>query len=207
MQRSVVARRMGSIRRAFVFLGLACVAGAALAQSRVDPALGEAKAKSCAACHGEPGRTPLPMTPWLAGQLEEVTVLQLVLIREGLREVPQMAGMLDKVTDPDFFDIAAYYARQVPARGTASPDPKLHARGATLAKSMGCGSCHLGDYSGQKQVPRIANQREDYLAATLKAYRDNKRAGPDTSMNGIMYRVADADIEALAHFLAHLSPP
>ena len=68
---------------------------------------------------------------------------------------------------------------------------------------MGCGGCHLADFSGQKQVPRIANQREDYLAATMKAYRDNKRAGPDTSMNGILYRVPDGDIDALAHFLAH----
>ena len=191
------------IRRAFVFLSLACAAGMALAQSKGDPARGETKAQACAACHGTPDRPPLPLTPWLAGQLEEVTVLQLVLIREGLREVPLMAGMLDKVTDPDFFDIAAYYVRQAPARNASKPDPKLHARGAALAKSMGCGSCHLGDYSGQKQVPRVANQKEDYLAATLKAYRDNKRAGPDTSMNGIMYRAADADIEALAHFLAH----
>ena len=191
------------IRRAFLFLSLVCVAGAAPAQSKGDPARGEAKAQACAACHGTAERAPVPLTPWLAGQLEEVTVLQLVLIREGLREVPQMAGMLDKITDPDFFDIAAYYARQVPPRGTSAPDPKLHARGAALAKSMGCGSCHLGDYSGQKQVPRLANQRDDYVVATLKAYRDNKRAGPDTSMNGIMYRVTDGDIEALAHFLAH----
>ena len=194
---------MPGIRRAFVFLGLACLAGAVLAQSRGDPGRGEAKAKACAACHGAAGRAPVPLSPWLDGQLEEVTVLQLVLIREGLREIPQMAGMLDKVTDPDFFDIAAYYARRPAPRAAGKPDPKLRARGAELAKSMGCGSCHLGDYSGQKQVPRIANQREDYLAATMKAYRDNKRAGPDTSMNGILYKVPDRDIESLAHFLAH----
>ena len=192
------------IRRAFVFLGLACVAGMALAQSKGDPARGESKAQICAACHGTPERPPLPLTPWLAGQLEEVTVLQLVLIREGLREIPQMAGMLDKVTDPDFFDIAAYYVRQIPARDVSRPDPGRHARGAALAKSLGCGSCHLGDYSGQKQVPRIANQREDYLVASLKAFRDNKRVGADTSMIGILYRVPDGDIEALAHYVAHL---
>jgi len=195
------ARR--TIRRAFVFVALACMAGTAAAQSRGDPGRGEAKAKPCHACHGDAGRVPLPMTPWLAGQLEEVTVLQLVLIREGLREVPQMAGTLDKLTDPDFFDIGAYYARLAPPRPAGSSDAKRLAQGAQLAKSMGCGSCHMGDYSGQKQVPRIANQREDYLAATMKAYRDNKRAGPDTSMNGILYKVTDADIEALAHFLAH----
>jgi len=194
---------MPGIRRAFVFIGLACVAGAGLAQSKGDAGRGEAKASACAACHGDAGRPPLPLSPWLHGQLEEVTVLQLVLIREGLREIPQMAGMLDKITDPDFFDIAAYYARRAPPRATGQPDPKLRARGAELAKSMGCGSCHLGDYSGQKQVPRIANQREDYLAATMKAYRDNKRVGPDTSMNGIMHKVPDGDIDALAHYLAH----
>jgi cytochrome c553 len=203
MPRSDSARRMPGIRRAFVFLGLACLAGTAVSQSKVDPARGEAKAKACAACHGDAGRPPLPLSPWLDGQLAEVTVLQLVLIREGLREIPQMAGMLDKVTDPDFFDIAAYYASRAPPRSAGKPDPKQRTRGAELAKSMGCGSCHLGDYSGQKQVPRIANQREDYLAATMKAYRDNKRVGPDTSMNGILNKVPDRDIEALAHFLAH----
>lgn len=198
------ARRGRILRRVFLFVSLVLGAATVAAQSGGDPAKGEAKAKACHACHGETGRPPLPMTPWLAGQLEDVTVLQLVLIREGLREIPQMAGMLDKLTDPDFFDIGAYYARQPPPRASGSGDAKLRERGAALAKSMGCNSCHMGDYSGQKQVPRIANQREDYLAATLKAYRDNKRAGPDTSMNGILYKVADGDIEALAHYLAHL---
>jgi cytochrome c553 len=36
----------------------------------------------------------------------------------------------------------------------------------------------------------------------MKAYRDNKRTGTDTSMNAALYRVSDADIEALAHYLA-----
>jgi cytochrome c553 len=197
---------MERIRRAFVFLALVLASGAAVAQSKGDPARGEAKAQGCAACHGTPAREPLALTPWLAGQLEEVTVLQMFLIREGLREIPQMAGLLDKVTDPDFFDIAAYYVRQAPKRATAAPDPTRLARGAELAKAMGCGSCHMNDYSGQKQVPRLANQREDYLVASLKAFRDNKRVGADTSMIGILYKATDGDIEALAHFLAHQSP-
>ena len=195
---------MEFIRRAFVFLALVFAAGGVFAQSgKGDPARGAEKAKACAACHGTAEREPLPMTPWLSGQLDEVVVLQLVLIREGLREVPQMAGLLDKVTDPDFFDIAAYYARQSPAKSASKPDAERRSRGAALAKQMGCDSCHMGDYSGQKQVPRIANQREDYLVAALKAYRDNKRVPPDTSMLGIMGGKSDADIEALAHFLAH----
>jgi cytochrome c553 len=38
---------------------------------------------------------------------------------------------------------------------------------------------------------------------SLKAYRDNKRSGIDTSMNDAMYKVTDDEIRALAHFLAH----
>jgi cytochrome c553 len=194
---------MRGIRCAFVFLGLACVAGAALAQSKADPARGAVKAQACGACHGTPERAPLPFTPSLAGQQVEFTVLQMFLLREGVRNVPQMAGMLGGFSDSDLDDVAAYFARQAPLRSNAKPDPGLRARGAALSKAMGCGSCHLADYRGQKQVPLLSNQREDYLVASLKAYRDNRSTGPDTSMNGVLYRMPDGDIEALAHYLAH----
>jgi cytochrome c553 len=194
---------MRGIRRAFVFLGFACVAGAALAQSKADPARGAVKAQACGACHGTPERAPLPLTPSLAGQQVEFTVLQMFLLREGVRNVPQMAGMLSGFSDPDLDDVAAYFARQAPPRSNGKPDPGLRARGAALSKAMGCGSCHLADYRGQKQVPLLSNQREDYLVASLKAYRDNRSTGPDTSMNGVLYRMPDGDIQALAHYLAH----
>ena len=125
------------------------------------------------------------------------------LFREGLRDVPQMAGMFTGVTDRDFADIGAYFARQTPPRRASRPDPTLHARGAAIARDMGCGSCHLPDYRGQKHVPRLDNQPEDYLVAAMKAYRDNTRTGSDTSMNAALYRVRDDDLRALAHYLAH----
>jgi cytochrome c553 len=34
------------------------------------------------------------------------------------------------------------------------------------------------------------------------AYRDGRRSGTDTSMNGVMYQATDQDIRALAHYLA-----
>lgn len=142
--------------------------------------------------------------PSLAGQQEQFLVLQMFLMREGLRDVPLMAGTLKDFSDRDLNEVAAYFSRQKPARGDSGGNPKLRSSGAALANGMACGSCHLGDYTGQGQVPRLANQREDYLAATMKAYRDNKRIGTETSMNGILYQVPDGDIEALAHYLAHL---
>jgi cytochrome c553 len=195
MQRLDMARRMGVIRRA-VASGcvIALAAGAVYAQSKADPSRGAAKATACAACHGAPNRPPLAGMPTLAGQQEQFLVLQMFLMREGLRDVPQMAGTLKDFSDRDLDDVAGYFAGQKPPRGESSSNPKLRASGEALAKGMACGSCHLGDYSGQRQVPRVAGQRED---------RDNKRVGADTSMNGILYQVPDSDIEALAHYLAH----
>jgi cytochrome c553 len=180
---------------------LAC--GAALAQSKADPARASAKAQACEGCHGSPKAAPLEGVPTLAGQQQEFLVLQMFLMREGLRDVPQMAGLLKDYTDADLTAVGGYFAGQKPLTVAAKPDRKLQAQGAGLAQTMGCGSCHLGSYQGQRQVPRLTNQREDYLAAAMRAYRDNKRSGSDTSMNSIMYRTSDADIDALAHYLAH----
>jgi cytochrome c553 len=116
--------------------------------------------------------------------------------------VPQMAGMFKGYTDRDLEDVAAHYARQTPPLAVGSRNAALHAKGAALSKAMGCASCHMSQYIGQKHVPRLANLREDYLVLALKAYRDNKRTGTDTSMNAAMYQVTDAEIEALAHYLA-----
>lgn len=202
MQRQATARRISVICRAVIFLG-ALGAATALPQQPRDPARGAVKAKACEACHGTPERAPLAGTPYLAGQLNDFLETQMFLFREGLREAPQMTAVLKGVTDYDFMDMAAYFSRQTPPKVNAKPDPKLRARGAELSKAMGCGSCHLAHFRGQKQIPRLDGQPEDYLAAALKAYRDNKRTGSDTSMNGIMYKVSDADIQALAHYLAH----
>jgi cytochrome c553 len=184
-------------------VALSLASNLALAQSKTDPARGAAKAAACTACHGSPSAPPLPNTPYLAGQQAEFLVLQIFLLREGLRNVPEMKDLFKGWTDPDLENVSAFFAAQPPPASSGKRDPKLHARGAAIAQSMGCGTCHLQSYAGQRQVPRLANQREDYLASTMKAYRDNKRAGADTQMNGIMYKVPDADIHALAHFLAH----
>jgi cytochrome c553 len=140
--------------------------------------------------------------PTLFGQQPEFLVLQMFFIRERLRDVPQMAGLLKGVTDAELTDMAAYFSSEQAPRVAAKPDSKLRARGAELSKRLGCGSCHMPDYSGQRQVPRLTGQREEYLVTALKDYRDNKRSGSDTSMNAVLYQVSDSDIAALAHYLA-----
>ena len=62
--------------------------------------------------------------------------------------------------------------------------------------------CHLSDFSGQNQMPRLSGQREAYLEAEMLAYRDGSRTGADTIMAASLYGVTDADIKALAHYLS-----
>jgi cytochrome c553 len=172
------------------------------APKAVDPTRGAAKAEPCMACHGSGERAAQAGVPLLAGQQREFLVLQMFYLREGLRDVPEMADMFKGYVDRDLEDVAAYYNSQPLPRIESTSNPALLRKGADLSRAMGCGSCHLANYRGQKHVPRIAGQREDYLVTALKAYRDNKRTGTDTSMNAAMYRVTDAEIEALAHYLA-----
>jgi cytochrome c553 len=202
MGRSRAARGL-AITRAALFATAACAA-TAYAALAADATRGAAKAETCVACHGTSARPPLPVTPALAGQHAEFLVLQMVLFREGLRDAPQMSGVLKGMSDRDLTDIAAYFAGQKRLANARKADVKLQARGAELAGSMGCGSCHMPDYSGQRHVPRLTGQPEDYLAAAMKAYRDDKRVGTDTNMNGILRGMTDGEIQALAHYLAHL---
>jgi cytochrome c553 len=38
----------------------------------------------------------------------------------------------------------------------------------------------------------------------MTQYRDNQRASTDATMQDVLYRVGDADLAALAHYLAQL---
>lgn len=167
----------------------------------------ELAAQQCAACHGEQGRSAMPDTPSLAGQPAEFITLQMILFREGLRDAPPMPDIARGMSDADIEAVAAHYASLPPGppedRDDAARDAARMERGRQLSVQLNCGVCHLPDYAGRAQMPRLAAQREEYLARALTEYRDNRRVGTDTQMNAVVYGLPDADIAALAHYLAY----
>lgn len=172
------------------------------AQTPGNAERGRAKAEPCAACHGADGNSAIPEIPSLAGQPATFTELQLFLFREQIRQVPPMQEFVKGLTDGDIADLAAHYAALRPQPEPGARDAARHAQGAALAARMNCGSCHLPNYAGREQMPRLAGQREDYLLYAMRQYRNNERVGADTMMNGVMYGVSDADIAALAHYVS-----
>lgn len=129
---------------------------------------------------------------------------QLVLTREGLRSTPVMQNAVRGMSDKEITAIAAHFAA-LPVRAVVSEtDATLARRGREIAEKYRCGICHLKDYRGQKQIPALAGQREEYLVSTMIAMRDNPPPGIDTQMSAALYGISDADIRAMAHFLARM---
>jgi cytochrome c553 len=189
------------------------LATAATAQSATTaPALSaplHAKLVVCAACHGTGGMATLAGVPHLAGQPRLFIENRLVMMREGLSVVPQMAGLLDKLSDADLTALSQHYAvMPLVAASTASsantgPDAQRVARGQALSQRALCGSCHLPSYAGREQIPRLAGQREDYLLHSLRQFASGQNAGRDTLMSSALHGLVDADLVDLAHYLAH----
>ena len=166
-------------------------------------ALPEALLALCMACHGPQGNSQVPTTPSLAGQPRLFIENQLVLIREGMREVPEMKGTLDNVKDADIVEIAAYFAAQKPAPAPGAARADAYRRGEAVAGKALCGTCHLPDYSGRQQIPRLAGQQETFLGQSLKQFRDRPARGRDTIMSASLYGLKDEELVDLAHYLAH----
>ncbi|WP_111413748.1 c-type cytochrome [Billgrantia lactosivorans] len=179
---------------------------AAEAWSQEGPAVGlplEEQLQVCGECHGEDGNSVEAGIPSLAGQPALALTNQLIYFRERLRRNEVMTPQAEGLTDEEIQTLAEHYAEQPLAAPDEAPDEELMERGRELAREHRCASCHRSDFSGKEQMPRLAHQREDYLAQAMRAYRERTRGGPDTTMVEVLLEVDEDEIDALAHFLAH----
>lgn len=171
----------------------------------VFPSHSQEKLPLCVSCHGPGGNSATPLTPSIAGQPRLFMENQLVLFREGIRKSPVMTPLMAGISDKEIVALSEHFSKQaVRIVSSGSADPSLMRKGRELAGKLRCGICHLADFSGQKQMPRLAGQREEYLQSEMLAYRANQR--PDTTMNAALYGVKDEEIKALAHFLSRSAP-
>jgi cytochrome c553 len=158
----------------------------------------------CAACHGEGGVSRTPLTPSLAGQPSFYAITQLFLFREGRRTNEAMTSVAKGMSDDDLRAFSDYIGQLPPPPPADTPaDPLRMARGAALAQRHHCAGCHGADYSGGKQVARLARQREDYLLQTLRQFHAAQRVGYTQAMNEALAGISPGELEDLAHFLAH----
>ena len=177
----------------------ALLVAAAAAGAQPQPAAVE----SCTICHGPGGNSAVPAIPSIAGQPKLFIENQLVLIREGLRDVPAMKAVMGGLNDEEIIALAKHFSAQPAVPPPGAVQAELFSLGAAVSRRALCGTCHLPGYIGQNQVPRLAGQHEAYLAPTLKMYRDAPAPGRDTAMSAVLYGLKDNELAALAHYLAN----
>jgi len=185
------------MRKTIMAMAFALVASSASAETI------EQRAATCFGCHGEHGQSETENTPSLGGQQPAYALIQLFMFREKLRSFEPMNEMARAFTDDDlraFSDFIGTLPK--PAPPADAGDPARMGQGQALARQYHCNACHNADFSGKESVPRIANQREDYLARTLREYKDNSRHGYDATMAEALQPVTADQIADLAYYLA-----
>ncbi|HEY0852004.1 MAG TPA: c-type cytochrome [Bradyrhizobium sp.] len=187
------------MRKTIAVLALAFLASSASGQKF------EERIAPCLACHGDKGQSENANTPSLGGQQAPYALIQLFMFRDKLRTNEIMNEMAKPLSDDDLRTFSDFIARlPKPAPPADAGDPARMQRGQAAADQYRCNACHNPDYSGKENVPRIANQREDYLARTLAEYKSNTRPGYDATMADVMAPVAPEQIADLAYYIARV---
>jgi cytochrome c553 len=161
------------------------------------------RAAPCLACHGESGQSETPEIPSLGGQTAPYVLIQLYLFREKQRTVDIMNEMTKNFTDDDLRAFSDFIAKLPPPQPSADAGDSQRIQTArVLIQQNRCNACHTLDLSGRDNIPRIADQREDYLVKTLREYKNNTRHGYDATMAEVLAPVSDQQILDLAYYIA-----
>jgi cytochrome c553 len=179
---------------------LSCFAALpALAQSVQD------RLPTCLACHGENGQSQNPGVPSLGAQQDFYVTVQLLMFRERMRVVDPMNDMAKGLSDADLQGFADIISKLPPPRPAAGPaDAARMERARALIEQNRCNFCHTPTFAGQQNVPRIADQREDYLLKALRGYKDNSRRGYDAAMADVVAPMTDDQFLDLAYYIARV---
>lgn len=185
------------MRCILAFCLLICAGAAALAQSFQE------RLPTCLACHGESGQSATADVPSLGGQPQPYLLVQLVMFREKMRKVELMNEMVKGLSDDDLRRAADTLTKLPPPKPVEDAgDAGRVAHAKALVVQNKCNICHQANFAGLDNVPRIASQREDYLARTLREYKAGTRTGYDQAMLDVVANIDDAQIADLAYFLA-----
>ena len=180
-----------------------------------DAEAGKQKSSVCVACHNADGNSTAPAWPKIAGQHEGYLIKQIQEIRKGdkgKRPNPAMYAFVEKLTDQDIEDLAAYYTLQKQTPGEAQKSLVDKGRkiyhGGIVSKSIpACAGCHAPNGTGNKlaKYPAISGQHAEYIEMQLKAFRAGQRSNdPSEIMRNISAKMSDEEMKAVSSYLSGL---
>jgi cytochrome c553 len=162
-------------------------------------------AQQCAACHGSDGKGAIGLAPSLAGQHSFYAITQLFLYKNGRRDNAAMSLLVKDFSNDDlrgFSEVIGKLPVVAIEKSEASVDSKKLQLGKELSSKHNCISCHGSDLAGGQQVPRLANQHEDYVLRVLEQFRSGQRLGYTPAMNEALAGLTPEDLAALAYYIS-----
>ena len=162
------------------------------------------KAAICAACHGPEGKAIDPY-PVLAGQTSRYLYLELRDFQEGRRSDPQMTPIAKDLSRDDMIALGNWFAAQKPGPNPFKADSAKVAAGQKVSDAVLCPMCHLGGFSGQNEIPRVAGQNYEYVVKQLQDFKHRRRTNDAGNMTSVAGTLSDQDIENVAQYITTLN--
>ena len=169
-----------------------------------DANAGKEKAAVCAACHGADGNSTIPQNPILAGQTARYIYLQLRDFKEGRRKDPIMSPMAANLSRQDMLDLAAYFSAQKPTGTNEKGDASKIDEGRKVADAALCTMCHLGNLSGQNEIPKAGGQHYQYVLKQLQDFKAKRRTNDAGNMTAVVRTIPDEELPAVAAYVSSL---
>jgi len=162
-------------------------------------------AEPCFACHGPDGNSANPAYPVLAGQSWRYIYIELKDFKEGRRSDPVMSPMAAPLTREDMMALGNFFAAQKPRSLDFKADPARVAAGRKVSEAVLCTMCHLGEFRGQNEIPRVAGQWPQYTMKQLADFKARRRTNDAGNMTSVAATLSEDDIVNLAHYIANLN--
>ena len=176
---------------------LALLASPSLADGPSEAALSQ----TCNGCHGWNGVSQGESIPSIAGLNADFMTKAMEQFKEGRRSATIMDRIAKGYKTYELRKVARYFSRQPWVRVDTPLDSALVARGQALHERH-CAECHedSGRYQ-DKDVPRLAGQRPNYLFIQLTKYANKEPKMPQPSdMADKLGAVELSDLPALSAF-------
>lgn len=222
------------VRNALLSLGLVAVAQGALAAGDAAAGAAKAAVcGACHAADGNSPIGTFPKLAglgekYLLKQLQDIKAWdqQEDAAKKAVtgRAVPEMTGLLTGLSDQDLADIAAHFATQTMQLSGSKPlevqvnsglkvdalalGQRIFRAGNAATNVPACTGCHTPDGKGNVAAgfPRLGGQHPEYIEKQLHAFRagDRTNDGDQMTMRSVAAQLSDAEIIALANYLAGL---
>jgi cytochrome c553 len=180
-------------------------------KAKGDPARGEVAFVACQGCHRKDasGRTS-GAYPRLSGQHATVLMKQISDIRSGRRNNPKMEPYVeDHLAAPEDIADIAVYLETLPISTENGKGPGANLAAGKAIYDRDCVECHgkNGEGDAPKFFPMVAAQHYRYLLRELRFIRDGDRGNSNPDMVKVIKSYRDAQLEALADYMAQMPPP